>query len=156
MFDEELADDWVPPKPVTYVYDAALERKVFLEEERKREALRALKAKGRGSSYVEPNPPTDDSHEQAQAQQPTVGTLAVVEETQATTGGGGGGGGGGRLEKEKEMGRMLGGAGGTNGNGNGNGHHMEKEQSGGASGLGRKMSFWKKSSGNRVASDGKE
>jgi len=155
MFDEELADDWVPPKPITYVYDAALERKVFLEEERKREALRALKAKGRGSSYVEahnPNPENENEEAQAEQNQTQATTrMEVLEETHASTNVGGG-----RLEKEKEMGRMLGGVGGTNGNGNG-GHHMEKEHSGGASGLGRKMSFWKKSSGggggNRVASE---
>lgn len=134
---DELADDWVPPKPVTYVYDAALERKVFLEEERKREAIRALKAKGRGSSYV-----ADEDDNDAVTPTAAAPGLETVSEqpsqppappppVSAPQGG--------RLEKEKEMGRML--------SGLGSAPAMDKEHSngGGATGVGRKLSFWRKS-----------
>ena len=135
---DELADDWVPPKPVTYVYDAALERKVFLEEERKREAIRALKAKGRGSSYVADEDDNDAVTPTAVApgletvsEQPSQPPAPPPAPTSVPQGG--------RLEKEKEMGRML--------SGLGSAPVMDKEHSngGGATGVGRKLSFWRKS-----------
>lgn len=136
---DELADDWVPPKPVTYVYDAALERKVLLEEERKREAIRALKAKGRGSSYIAEQDDSDPTTPTAGAPGlETVSEAPVQAQTQHAPQAPAPPQGGGRLEREKEMGRML--------SGLGSAPAMDKETSngGGATGVGRKLSFWKK------------
>lgn len=113
----------------------------MLEQERKREAIRALKAKGRGSSYV-----ADDDDQGAATPTAAAPGLGSVLESPADRQPHAlppapppAPPGEGRLEREKEMGRMLAGL--------GSAPTADKEHGngGGATGVGRKLSFWRKS-----------
>jgi hypothetical protein len=148
--DPELQEGWVPPKPVLYIYDAAEEHKKVREQERVREALRAHRlANGLGSSAFA----GEDSIDASAAAAPTPpspppppppppAAPEILPPSKRLPQG---------LAQEKEVARLLGAAAGSRTPPLG--HGDDKEGAGAA--LGRKLSFWKKSShipGHRSAS----